>query len=281
MARSLPYFPAVMRILARAPLAALLFLTACGAAPVTPVSLTDDGLRVPPAHRAAVEEIISVMRERLELPIPENVSVYVYDSRSAFRDGLLDEGYVAPDRVNEIASFAAGLARPGRVLLHAKATRGRLEWRRLIAHELTHVVQFNLAGGDGRADQWLAEGLAERIAFDVLETMGMDSVADRRDRALAGARKHPGFATGRLDLAALGSPREFTLRHQRDGSLETYQLSFLMADYLVKRDGMATVLDYFRNCRVMDRDHAFAKTFGQPIQQFEKEVLTYLRGLPE
>ena len=271
----------MLRILARAPLAALLFLTACGAAPITPVtvSLADGGLQVPPAHRAAVEEIVTIMRDEMTLPVPDRVNVYVYDSRSAFRDGLMDEGYVAADRVNEIASFAAGLARPGRVLLHARATRGKLEWRRLIAHELTHVVQFNLAGGDGRADQWLAEGLAERVAFDVLERLGMDSVAERRQRALAGARKHPGFANGRLDLAALGSPREFTLRHQRDGSLETYQLSFLMADYLVQRDGLQTVLDYFRNCRIMDRDRAFARTFGQPIQQFEREVLGHLRGL--
>jgi len=282
MARSLPYACfAMLRILTRAPLAFLLFLTACGAAPITPVtvSLTDPGLQVPPAHRAAVEEIVTIMRQQLTLPVPERVSVFVYDSRASFREGLMDEGYVAADRVNEIASFAAGLARPGRVLLHARATRGRLEWRRLIAHELTHVVQFNLAGGDGRADQWLAEGLAERVAFDVLERQGIDTVAERRERALVGARKHPGFVNGRLDLAALGSPREFTLRHQRDGSLETYQLSFLMADYLVERDGLQTVLEYFRNCRVMDRERAFARTFGQPIQQFEKEVLAHLRGL--
>src|SRR6266850_3446523 len=271
----------MLRMLGRLPIPALVFLSACGAAPVVPVSLgaADSGLQVPPQHRPAVEEIIGVMRGDLGLPVPRRVSVFVYDSRAAFRQGLMDEGYVAADRVNEIASFAAGLARPGRVLLHARATRGRLEWRRLIAHELTHVVQFNLAGGDGRADQWLAEGLAERVAFEVLEQLGVDSLADRRERALVGARKHPGFANGRLDLAALGSPREFTLRHQRDGSLETYQLSFLMADYLVERDGLQTVLEYFRNCRVMDRDRAFARTFGQPIQQFETEVLAYLRGL--
>ena len=52
-----------------------------------------------------------------------------------------------------------------------------------------------------------------------------------------------------------------------------------MADYLVQRDGLPVVLEYFRNCRVMDRDRAFARTFGQPIQQFETEVLAYLRGL--
>jgi hypothetical protein len=273
----------MLRILARAPLAAILFLAACGAAPIVPVAvnLPDAGLNVPPAHRAAVEEILAIMRQDLALPLPERVSVFVYDSRAAFREGLMDDGYVSADRVNEIASFAAGLARPGRVLLHARATRGRLEWRRLIAHELTHVVQFNLAGGDGRADQWLAEGLAERVAFEVLERLGVDTLAERRERALSGARKHPGFVNGRLDLAALGSPREFTLRHQRDGSLETYQLSFLMADYLVERDGLATVLEYFRNCRVMDRDRAFARTFGQPIQQFEKEILAHLRTLGE
>ena len=271
----------MLKIFARLPLATLLFVSACGAAPIAPVtvSTTSAGLQVPAAHRAAVEEIVGVMRGDLGLPVPEKVSVFVYDSRASFREGLMDEGYVAADRVNEIASFAAGLARPGRVLLHARATRGRLEWRRLIAHELTHVVQFNLAGGDGRADQWLAEGLAERIAFEVLERLGLDSLGERRERALNGARKHPGFANGRLDLAALGSPREFTLRHQRDGSLETYQLSFLMADYLVKRDGLAVVLDYFRNCRVMDRDRAFARTFGQSIPQFETEVLAYLRNL--
>jgi hypothetical protein len=271
----------MLRCLARVPVVAMLFLSACGAAPVVPASIAtpDSGLRVPAAHRAAVEEIITVMRGDLGLPVPEQVSVFVYDSRAAFRDGLVDEGYVATDRVNEIASFAAGLARPGRVLLHARATRGQLEWRRLIAHELTHVVQFGLAGGDGRADQWLAEGVAERVAFDVLERLGLQSLAERRARALSGARKHPGFARGRLDLAALGSPREFTLRHQRDGSLETYQLSFLMADYLVGRFGLDGVLDYFRACRRLERERAFVAAFGQPVAQFEAEVLSYLRGL--
>ncbi|HET7342048.1 MAG TPA: hypothetical protein VFL90_11330 [Methylomirabilota bacterium] len=272
----------MLKIIRHVPIAALLFLAACGAAPiasVAPVSTLDIALEVPPAHRPAVEEILGIMRGQLGLPLPAQVSVYVYDSRSAFRAGLMDEGYVAPDRVNEIASFAAGLARPGRVLLHSRATRGQTEWRRLIAHEMTHVVEFGLAGGDGRADQWLAEGLAERVAFDVLERLGDGSLADRRARALAGARRHPGYVSGHLDLAALGSPREFTLRHQRDGSLETYQLSFLMADYLVQRHGLTTVLDYFRNCREMDRDRAFLRTFGQPIQQFETEVLGYLHGL--
>jgi hypothetical protein len=233
---------------------------------------------VPAAHRETVQEVARVMRE-IGVALPADVTVHVYDTQAAFRRGLIDEAYVAADRVDEIAAFAAGLARPGRVLLHVRAARGHREWRRLIAHELTHVAQFALAGGDGRADQWLAEGVAERVAFEVLERLGLDTLAERRARALQGAQQHPGFAAGRLDLAALGSPREFTLRHQRDGSLETYQLSFLMADYLVARYGLDGVLGYFRACQRLERDRAFLATFGQPVPAFEAEVLDYLRGL--
>jgi hypothetical protein len=234
-------------------------------------------LRVAPAYRAEVEEVVAAIHD-IGVPLPSEIGVYVHESQSAFRHGLLEEAYVPLDRVEEIAAFAAGLARPGRVLLHAKAVRGRREWRRLIAHELTHVGQFTLAGGDGRADQWLAEGVAERVAFQVLERLGLDSLADRRQRALGGAVRHPGFAAGRLDLAALGSPREFTLRHQRDGSLETYQLTFLMADYLVEQKGLHTVLDYFRRCRRLDRGAAFAGVFGKTVQEFEAEILAHLRA---
>jgi hypothetical protein len=253
---------------------------------IFPVPVPADGpsspppaiVRAPAAHRAAVDEVMGVLAD-LGLPMPPEIDVHVYETRAQFHRGLTEQAYVSPDRVDEIASFAAGLARPGRVLLHAKAAKGRREWRRLIAHELAHVSQFSLAGGGGRADQWLAEGLAERVAFDVLERLDLDSVTERRARALVTARQHPGFARGRLDLVALGSPREFTLRHQRDGSLETYQLSFLMADYLLNRAGMPAVLDYFRRCRSLDRERAFAAAFGQSVQAFEAEVLGYLKSL--
>jgi hypothetical protein len=235
-------------------------------------------VRVPPAHRAGVEQVVGVLLD-LGLPLPAEVDVHVYDTHAQFHRGLREQAYVSPDRVEEIAAFAAGLARPGRVLLYARAVKGPREWHRLIAHELTHVSQFSLAGGDGRADQWLAEGLAERIAFETLERLGLDSLADRRARAFVAARQHPGFARGRLDLVALGSPREFTLRHQRDGSLQTYQLSFVMADYLLARAGMPAMLDYFRRCRTVERERAFAAAFGQTVAAFETEMLRYLRSL--
>src|SRR6185295_14649374 len=51
--------------------------------------------------------------------------------------------------------------------------------------------------GEGRAEQWLAEGMAEWAAFTVLERLGLDTLAERRAAALGhvreqAARRAPG-----------------------------------------------------------------------------------------
>ena len=142
------------------------------------------------------------------------------------------------------------------------------------------MAQFELAGGEGRGEQWLAEGMAEWVAFTVLERLGLDTVRERRLVAMRGIRRQAAFAAGRLDLESLGTPRGFTVRHLREGSLATYRLSFLKADYLIARDGFPSMVEYFRSCaRVRDRRGNFAAAFGQTIEEFEAEVTGHLTAL--
>jgi hypothetical protein len=154
------------------------------------------------------------------------------------------------------------------------------EWVRLIAHEMTHVSQIELAQGEGRAEQWLAEGMAEWVAFTVLERFGLDTIGRRRAVAVAGTRGQAALQSGQLDLDTLGTPRGFTMRHLREGPLPTYQLSFLMTEYLIKRDGFAQLVRYFSlAARSRDRRGNFRRAFGQSLDQFEEEVLEYLQAL--
>jgi hypothetical protein len=98
--------------------------------------------------------------------------------------------------------------------------------------------------------------------------------------ATAGIRNHAALVAARLDLETLGNPRGFTVRHLREGSLPTYQLAFLMADYLVTRDGFPRVVAYFRSFeRKQDRYSNFRDTFGQSLEQFELEVLGHLKSV--
>jgi hypothetical protein len=230
------------------------------------------------AHVAAVETVKTILTRDIGVPLPENVRVFIYDSREKFRQGLIDEAWVSPQGVDELAGFAVGLARPGRVLLNARAAKARVEWLRLVAHELTHVAQFQLAGGEGRAEQWLAEGMAEHVAYQVLEHLGVGAtLAEYRDAAARRARNQAAFARARLDLQGLGTPRGFTLRHQKEGSVETYHLAFLMVDYLIEREGFAQLVSYFQRLPSVHRTQAFRTAFGQSIEEFEAEVLLHLQ----
>ncbi|HEV8471808.1 MAG TPA: hypothetical protein VGR82_03435 [Methylomirabilota bacterium] len=226
----------------------------------------------------AIDAIASILTRDLGLSLPARTRVHVYTSREAFRRGIVTDGDLAEDGADELAAFAVGLARPGRVLINARLAEVGTEWQRLLAHELMHVVQFELAGGEGRAEQWLAEGVAEHVAFQVLERLGVGSVARHRSVARTRVPRQVAFAQARLDLATLGSPREFTLRHQREGSLETYHLTFLLADHLIQRDGLGKVMEYFARLRRQPSAKAFAATFGQTLQQFEVEALARLQA---
>jgi hypothetical protein len=230
------------------------------------------------SHEAVVRGVATILARDLGLSVPEQVTVYIYSSRAVFEQGLISDGRLPVLRAAELSEFAVGVGKRRQLLLqdHGGPPAAR-EWLRLVAHELTHVAQIELARGEGRAEQWLAEGMAEWAAFRVLERLGVDSLLERRAAAMGHVRDHPALREGRLDLAGLGTSRGFTVRHLRDGSLATYQLAFLMTDYLVRRHGFEGLLRYFREFGTgRGRYESFRSAFGQSLPDFEREVLEHL-----
>jgi hypothetical protein len=230
------------------------------------------------SHEAVVRGVATVLGRDLGLPVPERVTVYIYSSRAVFAQGLVSDGRLPGVRAAELSEFAVGVGKRRQLLLHDHGgPPAARDWLRLVAHELTHVAQIELAQGEGRAEQWLAEGMAEWAAFKVLERLGLDTLAERRAVAFGHVRDHPALRDSRLDLEQLGTPRGFTTRHLREGSLQTYQLSFLMTDYLIRRHGFASLPDYFRGLAAgRDRHESFRQGFGQGLEEFEREILEHL-----
>jgi len=228
------------------------------------------------SHEAVVRGVAAILRRDFALPVPEQVTVYLYSSRALFERGLIDDGLLAPVRAAELGEFAVAVGKRRQLLLHNEgAPPSSRYWLRLIAHELTHVAQIELAGGEGQAEQWLTEGMAEWAAFAVLERLGLDTLADRRAIAYGEIRDYPALYPGRLDLATLGTPRGYTTRLQRDGSQATYQLAFLMSDHLVQRHGFEQLVVYYRGFAAgRSRFENFHASFGQSLPDFEAEMLS-------
>lgn len=272
-----------IRVLA---LVAVVVVSGCGSGRlVVPVVIDSAALKLPTdvrlltTHESAVRGIAAILARDLALPVPEHVTVFVYSSRKVFERGLVEDARVAPARAAELSDFAIGIGKRRQLLLNDEgADHAGREWLRLIAHELAHVCQIELARGEGRGEQWLAEGMAEWVAFNALERLRLDTMAKRREAARMGIRNHAALVAARLDLETLGSPRGFTLRHRREGSLPTYQLAFLMADYLIEREGFARVITYFRTfAEGQDRRGNFERAFSQTLDDFEREILAYLK----
>lgn len=251
-----------------------------GARAVVPITLDPARLDVPTdprlltTHDVAVRGIAAILVRDLALPLPAELAVYVYGSRRLFEDGLVRDAHLSPARAAELSAAAVGVSRPRQLLFHdVPSERGR-EWLRLVAHELTHVVQAELAGGERGPAQWIKEGMAEWVAFDVLERLRLDSVIRRRDIALDGVRRSVMRASAPLGLDGLGSAAGFTARHRTDGAVATYHLSFLMVDRLIAAGGFGRLVEYFRAFTASDDRHAnFERVFGLSPAAFERAVL--------
>ena len=251
---------------------------------VVPLQL-DPSLAAPTDARAlrttddAVRGIAAIMAKSFGLPVPDSVTVLVYGGRRAFEQGLMRDARVSPVQAAQLSDFAIGVGARGQVLLNDQPTdRTQREWLRLIAHELTHVSQIELTGGEGRGEQWLAEGMAEWVAFSTLEHLGLDTLEHRRQAARAGIRSHVTLLQGKLDLEARGTPRGFTAWHLQEGSIPVYQLAFLMTDYLVDRRGFEAIRTYFASFRrASDRRKNFDAAFGESLTDFEADVLVRLK----
>jgi hypothetical protein len=264
---------------------------ACGSGGrlVLPVALEEPvpaaALRYPEgfaSHAAVVRGVATLLRRDLGLPVPDHVTVYIYSTRTVFERGLVSDGRLPVVRAAELGEFAVGVGKRGQLLLHdSGGPPAGPDWLRLVAHELTHVAQIELAQGEGRAEQWLAEGMAEWAAFAVLERLGLDTLVERRAAAIGHARDHPAMRDGHLDLDSLGTPGGFTARHVREGSMETYQLAFLMTDYLVRRHGFGRVSEYFRILATgRGRYESFQLAFGQDLGEFEQEIVGHFGPVP-
>jgi hypothetical protein len=150
----------------------------------------------------------------------------------------------------------------------------------VLAHELTHVVQYQLAGGRrGHSEQWLREGMADWVASQVLERLGITTFSHEREEALrAVAGELPRLRDDPLDLVALGEPRGWETRHLRSGDRLTYRLAFLLADDLIRRRGLDRLLDYFGAfARSDDRFGHFQQAFGVSLGEFQASALERVR----
>ncbi len=253
-----------------------------------PVRIEPEALSAPirtgrlTGYESAVQTIAAVMVGELGLPIPRQFMVFVYPTSGQYAEEVAHVSRLSPARAAEIAEDSVGLARPGRLLVNDHALRGarRSLWLGVVAHELTHLAQYELSGRRrGRSEQWVREGMAEWVTSRVLERLGEGTFRHRREQACgAVARGLSALEEEPVDLADLGSPRGWGARALGAEGRFAYRLAFLLTDDLIRRRGFGSVIAYFRAFADSDdRFGHFERVFGLSLKEFEHAALARIR----
>lgn len=288
-------------------LCAGLALTACSAVPrVIPIPPPAD--TTPQSvewlnrdYQHLLSAISTVMVRELSFP-PIDGQVTFYSNYQTYEAGLAEEFEVAAQRAEErsgkreaepgrserIAFSArqravttAGVAINNKVLVHEISLR-RYSWSeqvRVLAHELTHVLQRDLAGnGPVQWENWLVEGFADWVAYQVLDSLKVETLSKSRAEVIktivAGSQRElPG-------LAQLYSQADIMTWTRTLGRYAAYGQGMIAVDFLVEQKGLPALLDYFRSfTKVNDRQKNFAVAFGESLADFDGRFNTHLKSL--
>jgi hypothetical protein len=237
-------------------------------------------------YQTAVDAIVSVMTEDLQIPLPKtSFTLYFYPYREAFAQGLTEKFHTDPTLAREIAKSALGRIRQtkeGKQLLVNEEILDSLNWPariHVLAHELTHIAQYELAHAALRGDLWFIEGFADWVAYRVLEILRLDTFSRRKAQKIAQAKREDGHLP-LPSLSQMVSVKDWDTLSARYGSAVPYAQAFLATDLLIQQHGIPSVIDYFRRVSsAKDRLESFEAAFGEELLAFEHEFTTYVERL--
>jgi hypothetical protein len=261
-------------------------VAACATGGNWPRILSVEGARAQPTrgewiatYDEALASIAAIMTGELGLP-PLRASLYFYPDRTAFRAALEADGYPA-DFARQTASTLSAVSGFQRVLINDQSMEevGWLFRVALLAHELTHTLQYEFGGGTrGTSDQWLREGFAEWVEVEVMVRLGFTTRLEARRVMLnrlrdAGIRRLP-------VLSQMVTFPDWVTLVERFGQEAVYGHAMLAAEFLLERRGLPAAVSYFELFRASDdRVANFRRAFGQDLREFEAEFNVRLATL--
>jgi hypothetical protein len=281
---------------------ATLPLGACATAAREPWVLTTDALRERPlkdleqisTYPQALATTLDIMERDLELPTLEVRLIFLADTKR-FKALLLEIGF-PPQLARESARKLTAIGGHRTVLINqARLESQGWHWRvSILAHELGHVLQFDLGGGKrGTSAQWLREGFSEWLELRVMEALGHADRAKAWRQALVNVRNpartqvmtlggpdsFPEWverAHGRIQvppLSALSSWPDWLAQLDGAAGRSLYDYAFIAVTVLLEEHGVPAVLRYFELfAERQDSAGNFLEAFGESEEEFEERV---------
>jgi hypothetical protein len=260
----------------------------CVSAGTWPRTLSVRDIRAQPTLRGdwitsdeeALASIALIMWRDLGLPQVQ-AELQFHRDRTAFRAALESTGY-EPAFARQTADTLVAVSGHRRVLINDAGLQDMpMPYRiALLAHELTHTIQYEWAGGvRSTSDQWLREGFAEWVEIEALVRLGFTS-RPRARATIVRRLRDAGVARTLPPLSAMVTFQQWVSLAQQFEEEPVYGYAALAVDLLLERHGFARTVAYFeRFAGSPDRAANFREAFGEDLPAFEAAFRAHLTAL--
>ena len=230
------------------------------------------------SHAELVDAIASVIRDTLGLPFAKAHKAYICGDEAAFTEELFRNfGVSAVSGDWRIVPSAAGIAtRIGVFLRGDYLSRANLHTRvTVVAHELAHLSQQELASRESRLPVWMLEGHADWVAYQVLHRLRLRTYGESRaivGRSVAGAVTPVEHFP---DLDALAGHAAWN-RSARSIAA-TYGQAFLAVEFLIGRSSHAALTRFLGVGGADDFRERWPTAFSTSYRDFAEAFRAHLK----
>lgn len=221
----------------------------------------------------AAEETARFFQE-LGLSQDRPVTIVLTRDRNAFLTETARRFGISDWEARRVTRSVDALAGDGLIVLNADGVPTPRQRTFLIAHELTHQYQRQLAGLKAGEVKWMLEGMAEAVGAYVVARQGFMTVPQYKANWYTGISR----TSNKPALEALRTSGDWAEALSIYGAGMTYKTAGLSNLVLFEQHGIQQVICYFALLgKGQNATEAFQNAFEADLQQFEQSVDRWLR----
>ena len=223
--------------------------------------------------RHSADETVKYYQE-VGLLLNKPVTIVLTRNRKAFLMEAASRFGISEIEVNRVGKGVDALSGNSLIVINVDGTPTPRQRTFLLAHELTHQYQRQLAGAKAGEVKWMLEGMAEAVGAQVVARQGFMSIEQYKTNWQTGIS----IAANKPSLTALRTNQDWSNALSVYGSGLTYKTAGLSNLILFEQYGIQRGIKYFEELgKGKSSNDAFRNSFEVDMLHFERNMEIYSR----
>lgn len=254
-------------------------LTACAFSPSTHEQITVEQIgEITNESATEVQQAANattlLFEKNTGILLEKPVTIVLTPNRKSYITELITRFHISELEAEKVAKGTDALSGTNLIVVNIDGIPTVRQKTFLIAHELTHQYQRQIAGNRASQVIWLLEGMSETVGAQVVAKQGYF----RLDQYQSNWQNGLQMTASKPNLSELETRADWSRSLSQYSSPITYKTAGLAVLTLTQQFGEQKILDYFKGLgRGLNPETAFQNAFGMSMADYESQFMNTLR----